>query len=234
LKSSGQVISSAVFRRRVALLHSGQLSQSLYLEDFGTGSVAEITMLLRRWEAGEAGALDQLIPLVYPQLRQVAAAYVGRESRKDLMQATALVHELYFKLVQQKKVAWEDRRHFYVFAARSMRMILIDHARGQQAQSRGAGLTRVPLHEAMAWVEIGSPELIELNRALEELGEISPAKVRLVELRYFLGCTAEETAELVGISKATVDRELRFVKAWLYQRLYPDVSASPPGNPTED
>jgi RNA polymerase sigma factor (TIGR02999 family) len=104
-------------------------------------------------------------------------------------------------------------------------MILIDHARGQQAKSRGSGLAHVPLHEAMAWVDIGSPELIELDRALEELQAITPAKVRLVELRYFLGCTAEETAALLGISKATVDRELRFVKAWLYQRLYPDAPA---------
>lgn len=183
--------------------------------------MAEITILLRRWEAGEPDALDQLIPLVYPQLRQVAAAYMGREKRKDLMQATVLVHELYLKLLQQKKIAWEDRRHFYVFAARSMRMILIDHARGQQAQSRGSGFEPVPLHEAMAWVEIGSPELIELDRALQELQAITPSKVRLVELRYFLGCTAEETAALLGISKATVDRELRFVKAWLFERLYP-------------
>jgi RNA polymerase sigma factor (TIGR02999 family) len=187
--------------------------------------VAEITILLRKWEAGEADALDQLIPLVYPQLRQVAAAYVGREKRKDLLQATVLVHELYFKLLQQKKIAWEDRRHFYVFAARSMRMILIDHARGQQAQSRGSGLEPVPLHEAMAWVEIGSPELIELDRALEELQAIEPERVRLVELRYFLGCTAEETAALLGISKAAVDRELRFIKAWLFARLYPDTPA---------
>jgi RNA polymerase sigma factor (TIGR02999 family) len=187
--------------------------------------VAEITLLLRKWEAGEPDALEQLIPLVYPQLRQVAAAYMGREKRKDLMQATALVHELYIRLLQQKKVSWEDRRHFYVFAARSMRMILIDHARSNLAQSRGSGITPVPLHEALAWVEIGSPELIELDQALEELQAIDPSKVRLVEMRYFLGCTAEETAALVGVSKATVDRELRFIKAWLFQRLYPD---SPP------
>jgi RNA polymerase sigma factor (TIGR02999 family) len=190
--------------------------------------VAEITILLRKWEAGEAEALDQLIPLIYPQLRQVAAAYMGREKRKDLMQATALVHELYLKLLQQKKVAWEDRRHFYVFAARSMRMILIDHARSQQAQSRGSGFAPVALHEAMAWVEIGSPELIELDRALEELQKIAPAKVRLVEMRYFLGCTAEETAALLDVSKATVDRELRFIKAWLFQRLYPELPAPKP------
>lgn len=183
--------------------------------------MAEITILLRRWEAGEADALDQLIPLVYPQLRQVAAAYMGREKRKGLMQATVLVHELYLKLLQQKKIGWEDRRHFYVFAARSMRMILIDHARVQQAQARGSGVEPVPLHEAMAWVEIGSPELIELDRALEELQAIEPDRIRLVELRYFLGCTAEETAALLGISKATVDRELRFIKAWLFERLQP-------------
>ncbi len=182
----------------------------------------EITILLRRWEAGEADALDQLIPLVYPQLRQVAAAYVGREKRKDLMQATVLVHELYLRLLQQKKIAWEDRRHFYVFAASSMRMILIDHARANNAQSRGSGLAPVPLHESLAWVEIGSPELIELDRALEELQAIAPSRVKLVEMRYFLGCTAEETAELMGISKATVDRELRFIKAWLFQRLHPE------------
>jgi RNA polymerase sigma factor (TIGR02999 family) len=184
--------------------------------------VADITILLRKWEAGEADALEQLIPLVYPQLRQVAAAYMGREKRKDLLQPTALVHELYLKLIQQKRVAWEDRRHFYVFSARSMRMILIDHARSQQAQSRGSGIVPVPLNEALAWVEIGSPELIELDMALEELHAIDPAKVRLVEMRYFLGCTAEETAALLDISKATVDRELRFIKAWLFQRLYPD------------
>ena len=188
--------------------------------------MAEITVLLRRWEAGDSDALEQLIPLVYPQLRQVAAAYVGREKRKDLMQATALVHELYLRLLQQKKISWEDRRHFYVFAAQSMRRILIDHARSQQAQSRGGGFTPVPLHEALAWVEIGSPELMELDRALEELQLIAPAKVRLVEMRYFLGCTAEETAALLGVSKATVDRELRFIKAWLFQRLHP--GAPPP------
>lgn len=185
--------------------------------------MAGITILLRRWEAGEPDALDQLIPLVYPQLRQVAAAYIGREKRKDLMQPTVLVHELYLKLLQQKKIAWEDRRHFYVFAAHSMRMILIDHARSLKAQSRGSGVEPVPLHEAMAWVEIGSPELIDLDRALEELQAITPSKVKLVELRYFLGCTAEETAALLGISKATVDRELRFIKAWLFERLHPGV-----------
>jgi len=192
--------------------------------------VAAITLLLRKWGDGDPGALDELIPLLYPQLRLVAAAYTGREQRKDLMQPTALVHELYFKLIQQRKVAWEDRRHFYVFAARAMRMILIDHARSQRAQMRGSGIDRVPLTENLAWVEIGSAEMIDLDRALEALAELDPRKVKLVEIRYFLGCSAEETAELLGISKATVDRELRFIKAWLFERLQPQQNDGKPAS----
>jgi DNA-directed RNA polymerase specialized sigma24 family protein len=101
-------------------------------------------------------------------------------------------------------------------------MILIDHARGNQAQSRGGDLQRVPLSFDLPWVNIGSPELLDLNRALDELAALDAYKVQLVELRYFLGCTAEETAGLMGVSKATVDRELKFIKSWLYRRIYPD------------
>lgn len=180
----------------------------------------EITLLLAEWRNGEPSAFEKLMPLVYPHLRQVAAAYVRRERNPDVLQATALVHELYLRLVNQKKADWEDRRHFYTFAAKVMRMILIDHARGSQAESRGGGLERVPLNEDLPWVSIGSLELLDLNRALDELGELDSAKVQLVELRYFLGCTAEETAELVHVSKATVDRELKFIKSWLYRRVH--------------
>src|SRR5580698_6147115 len=137
------------------------------------------------------------MPLVYPQLRQVAAAYMGREQRKDVMQATVLVHELYLRLLRQKKIEWQDRRHFYVFAARAMRMILIDHARSLQTQTRGSNAVQVPLSDDLLWVDIGSPEIIELNRALDELAQLDAEKVRMVEIRYFLGCTAEETAELL-------------------------------------
>lgn len=195
------------------------------------GPLAAITLLLRKWGDGEPGALEELMPLLYPRLRQVAAAYMGREKRKDVLQPTALVHELYFKLVQQKKVDWEDRRHFYIFAARAMRMILIDHARNLKAERRGAGVESVPLTESLVWVEIGSPEMIDLDRALEELWKLDERKVRLVEIRYFLGCSAEETAELLGISKATVDRELRFIKAWLFERLQPQRRVGAPSIP---
>jgi RNA polymerase sigma factor (TIGR02999 family) len=182
----------------------------------------EITLLLGKWKDGETSAFEELMPLVYPHLREVAAAYVRRERNPDLIQATALVHELYLRLLNQKKAAWEDRRHFYTFSAKVMRMILIDHARQGQAQMRGGDLQRVPLSDDLPWVNIGSAELLDLNRALDELALLDNNKVQLVELRYFLGCTAEETAGLMGVSKATVDRELKFIKTWLYRRIHPE------------
>src|SRR5580704_5241093 len=185
----------------------------------------EITLLLARWNDGEPAAFEELMPLVYPHLREVAAAYVRRERNPDMLQGTALVHELYLRLLNQKKAAWQDRRHFYTFAAKVMRMILIDHARENQAQMRGGDAERVPLSDDLAWVNIDSPELLDLNRALDELGALDPRKVQLVELRYFLGCTAEETASLMQVSKATVDRELKFIKSWLYRRIRPGVAA---------
>jgi RNA polymerase sigma factor (TIGR02999 family) len=182
----------------------------------------QITVLLAKWKDGESTAFEELMPLVYPHLREVAAAYVRRERNPDVLQATSLVNELYLRLLNQKKAAWDDRRHFYTFAAKVMRMILIDHARGNQAQSRGGGMQRVPLSDDLAWINLGSPELLDLNRALEELGAIDPYKVQLVELRYFLGCTTDETAALMGVSKAKVDRDLKFIKSWLYRRIHPE------------
>jgi RNA polymerase sigma factor (TIGR02999 family) len=182
----------------------------------------EITVLLAKWKDGEPSAFEELMPLVYPHLRQVAAAYVRRERNPDVLQATSLVNELYLRLLNQRQAVGEDRQHFYTFAAKVMRLILIDHARGNQAQIRGGGLQRVPLSDDLAWINIGSPELLDLNRALDELAAIDPHKVQLVELRYFLGCTSEETASLMHISKATVDRELKFIKSWLYRRIHPD------------
>jgi RNA polymerase sigma factor (TIGR02999 family) len=182
----------------------------------------EITQLLAKWKGGESAAFEQLIPLVYPHLREVAAAYIRREKDPGVMQATSLVHELYLRLRTQKKAEWDDRVHFYTFCAKLMRMILIDHARSQQAQRRGGAVEHVPLSDDLAWVGIGSPELIELDSALDSLGRIDPTKVQLIELRFFLGHTAEETATLMNLSKATVDRHLSFAKAWLYRRMNPD------------
>jgi RNA polymerase sigma factor (TIGR02999 family) len=179
----------------------------------------DITLLLTQWRKGDPSAFEQLMPLVYPHLKQVAAAYIRREHDPGLMQATSLVHELYLRLRNQRQAGWEDRVHFYTFAAKVMRMILIDHARTQQAQCRGGSAQHVPLSDDLAWVGIGSPELIELDQALIELARIDPEKVEIIELRCFLGHTAAETADLLGLSKATVDRHLGFAKAWLFRRL---------------
>lgn len=186
----------------------------------------EITLLLAKWKDGEPDAFDHLVPLVYPHLREVAAAYIRREKNPGVMQATSLVHELYLRLLGQKKTDWEDRSHFYTFSAKVMRMILIDHARGTQAQRRGGTAEHVPLNEDMAWVGLGTVEMIELNRALDALAQVDPGKVQMVELRYFLGCTAEETAALMKVSKATVDRDLKFARAWLYRRIEPGKKVS--------
>jgi RNA polymerase sigma factor (TIGR02999 family) len=181
----------------------------------------DITKLLTRWKRGDSAAFEQLVPLVYPHLKEVAAAYIRREHDPGLMQATSLVHELYLRLRNQRQATWEDRTHFYTFSAKVMRRILIDHARTQQAQCRGGGAQHVPLSDDLAWVGIGSPELIELDQALDELARLDPEKVEVIELRCFLGHTAAETADLLGLSKATVDRHLGFAKAWLYRRLRP-------------
>ena len=182
----------------------------------------EITLLLAKWRDGESSAFEQLMPLVYPHLREVAAAYIKRERNPGELQATALVDEVCMRLINQKKADWADRAHFYTFAAKVMRMILTDHARSNIAQKRGGGAQHVPLNEQIPWVKIGSESLIDLNRALDDLNALDPHKVQLVELRYFLGCTAEETAAIMQVSKATVDRDLKFIKSWLYRRICPD------------
>ena len=187
----------------------------------------EITRLLAKWKNGEPEAFEQLVPLVYSHLREVAAAYIRREKDPGVLQATSLVHELYLRLRNQRKADWEDRVHFYTFCAKVMRMILIDHARGHQAQRHGGAAQHIPLSEDLAWVEIGSPELIELDGALEALGQVDATMTQLIDLRYFLGYTAEETANLMNLSKATVDRHLNFAKAWLFRRMNPVLRKHP-------
>ena len=181
--------------------------------------LGDITVLLNQWRDGDTRAFEQLVPLVYPRLRELAGAYLRRERAPGVMQPTALVHELYLRLVAQKKADWSDRAHFFTFAAKIMRMILIDNARSLQAQRRGGGAEHVPLSDDIAWIGVGSAGLIELNQALEALGQIDEEKVQLVELRYFLGCTAEEAAEVMGVSKATVDRDLKFTRGWLFRQM---------------
>ena len=167
------------------------------------------------------------MPLVYPRLRAIAKALYRGTLEDTTLQPTAVVHEAYLRLLSQQALGWADREHFYAFAGQVMRNILVDHVRAQRTGKRGGSLRHVPLHEEVPWISVASDDILEVNRALDELREIDDRKVRLVELRYFLGCTAEETTELMGMSKATVDRELKIARTWLFRRLKgPEVPAS--------
>jgi len=176
-------------------------------------------VLLDRWTQGDHEAIEELTPLVYSHLRRVATSYLGRERSDHTLDATGLVNELFLVLLEQKKAKFDDRVHFFAFAARAMRHILVNYARTRQAAKRGAGERRLELSPDLAWIDPGGPDMIDLDRALDEMELIEPRKARVVELRVFLGCTSAETADLMGISKPTLDRDLRFALAWLFHRL---------------
>ena len=179
----------------------------------------EVTELLREWQEGKPDAVDRLFEVVYPQLRRIAVALFRGERPENVLQPTSVVNELFLKLIRQRSLRFEDREHFYSLSARLMRRVLIDHARSEGRQKRDGGIP-VPLDEKLAWIDARQVEMIDLDRVLSELDEIDPRKCRMVELRFFLGFSAEETAELLSLSKATVDRELKFVRGWLYERLH--------------
>jgi RNA polymerase sigma factor (TIGR02999 family) len=179
----------------------------------------EITMYLEDWSRGDASALDRLAPLVYPQLRALARSYLRRERQGHTLGATGLVNELFLKLIARKSAQFENRRHFYALSARLMRLALIDHARSHHAEKRGGESIVVPLHDEIPWVDAGGPQMLDLDRALQELEKLDPEQAQMFEVRFLLGCTSEETAELFGVSKSSVERRIRIARAWLYQRL---------------
>lgn len=179
----------------------------------------EVTELLREWSEGRPDAIERLFDVVYPQLRQIAGALFRGERPENLLQPTCVVNELFLKLIRQRSLRFEDREHFYSLSARLMRRVLLDHAREQGRKKRDGGIS-VPLDEKLAWIDARQVEIMDLDRVLDELEELDPRKCRLVELRFFLGFTADETADLMGLSKATVDRELKFARGWLYERLH--------------
>jgi RNA polymerase sigma factor (TIGR02999 family) len=180
----------------------------------------EITSLLLQWQEGDREALARLAAFAYDTLRAIAAGYLRRESSCLTLQATALVNELYLRLARQRSPQLADREHFFTFAAMMMRRILADYARRSHALKRsGGGSVRVPLHEDLAWIDAAGEDMLALDQALGELEALDRRTVRTVELRFFLGCTVEETANLLRVSHATVERDLEFAKAWLYRRL---------------
>ena len=185
-----------------------------------TTSTHEITRLLTEWRGGDAEALNRLMPLVYDALRASAARQLGRESAGHTLQPTALVHESFLRLLEAD-VPWEDRAHFFAVAARTMRRVLVDHARTLRREKRGGGAIRVALEDVQLSVTDEGVEMLALDEALERLAARDERKARIIELHYFAGLTYEQAAAALGISPATVHRELRFAKAWMRRELGP-------------
>ncbi len=183
-------------------------------------STDEVTLLLRELGSGRDGAGDLLLPLVYDELKRLARSYMARERDDHTLQPTALVHEAYLRLVDQRNVAWQNRAHFMAIAAQAMRRVLVDHARRSQARKRDGGRKETLVEGVLAPASsegrgTGHLDILALDQALVRLAELDPRALRVVELRYFAGLDVEETAEALGLSTATVKRDWRDARAWL-------------------
>lgn len=179
----------------------------------------EVTQLLLDWRNGDNQALEKLTPLLFDELRRLAESYLRRERVNHTLQATALVNEAFLQLLGNSPVDWQNRAHFFGIAARLMRQILVDHARSHAACKRGSGQDALPLNEALEVPGGRAADVVALDDALRDLATFDARKSRVIEVRYFGGLSIEETAEVVGISIATVRRELRMAEAWLYRQM---------------
>jgi RNA polymerase sigma-70 factor, ECF subfamily len=181
---------------------------------------SEITQMLIELTGGNKEVVNQILPHIYDELRRLAGSYLRRERADHTLQPTALVHEAYMNLIDQKQVHWQNRAHFFGIAAQVMRRILMDHARKHTAEKRGGDAEKLPLEEEILIVSHDrSADLIALDDALENLATFDPQKARIVELRYFGGLSIEETAEVTGVSVPTINRQWRMAKAWLHAEL---------------
>jgi RNA polymerase sigma-70 factor (ECF subfamily) len=179
----------------------------------------DVTRLLRAWSDGDKAALDQLVPLVEPELRRLARACMGRERKDHTLQATALVNEAFLRFTGASQIRWQDRAHFMGIAARLMRRVLVDHARTRGYQKRGGGAERVILDEARLVAAQPPPDILELDRALKAFATVDRRRSQVVELRFFGGLTVEDTAEVLDVSAETVKRDWRLAKLWLLREL---------------
>jgi RNA polymerase sigma factor (TIGR02999 family) len=182
----------------------------------------EVTELLVRWSEGDTEALDRLLPIVYAELRRIADAYLRRERSGHTLQATALVHEAFLKLVKAQDLEWKNREQFFGISANLMRRVLVDHARAATAVKRGAAASNLPLNESLTVSNESDANLLLLDEALNKLAAIDPQAARIVELRYFAGLTIEETAEVTKTSPMTVKREWATARAWLHREISSD------------
>lgn len=182
-------------------------------------SPLNITALLHQLEAGQHAALNRLVEVAYPELRRIARRECGRERQSSTLQCTAVVHEAWLRLAQAQHTSWKDRAHFFAFASRLMRSILIDYARARNSAKRGGGTPALTLIDTDAVTPPQDVEILELDAALEELEKLDSLQARIVELRYFSGLSIPEAAEAVGVSESTVKREWVIAKTWLRRRL---------------
>ena len=181
------------------------------------GETHDVTHLLVSWQEGDRHALDELIPLVYQELRRIAARARRRERAHDTLQTTAVVHEAYLRLVDQRNVHWQNRAHFFAVAAQAMRRLLVDRARRRRAAKRGAGAEVVSLTEITDWPAVARLDVLALDEALTRLAEFDPRQSQIVELLCYGGLTVDETAAVLQVSERTVHREWAVAKAWLYR-----------------
>lgn len=183
------------------------------------GGPGDVTRLLAAWKAGDGGALEQLMPLVYPVLKRQADAFMRKERAEHTLEPTALVHEAFLKLVQQNRATFNDRQHFFAVAARAMRQVLVDHARRHRAGKRGGGDARITLDETLAVSPQRNLDLLDLDRALDKLARLDERQARLVELLAFGGLTMEEAGSVLGCSTATISREWKHAEVWLRREM---------------
>jgi RNA polymerase sigma-70 factor, ECF subfamily len=192
----------------------------------------EITMLLQAWSDGDSEALDKLIPLVDDELKKIARAYMRREKPGHILQTTALMDEALIKLIETEQISWNDRKHFYSFAAKRMRQVLVDYARKQKAGKRGYGPIQVDITDSLLPALEQPEQLIMLNEALTKFARFDARKASVVELRYFGGFTLEEVAKILGVAPGTVEREWRLARSWLKREIDGDPSESSDGEIT--
>ncbi len=179
----------------------------------------QVTQLLVNWKLGDARALDQLMPLVYQELRKLAARYLRGERVNHTLEPTALLHEAYIRMIDQEMPAWQNRAHFFGVAARLMRQILVDNARNKKASKRGASLQRISLSDARVPDDSDRPTVLALDEALTRLAAFDERKARVIEMRVFGGMSVEDTALALGVSAPTIKRDMRFAQAWLRREL---------------
>jgi len=182
-------------------------------------STHDVTELLIEWSNGDKAALDKLIPLIHEELRRLAHHYMSHERPGHTLQTTALVNEAYLRLVSRKGVHWQNRAHFFAIAATLMRSILVDHARSHAYAKRGGDARKITIDEAMIVSQERAAEVVALDDVLKQLANFDPQQSRIVELRFFGGLTIDETAEVLGLSPATIKREWSTARAWLYREL---------------